>query len=237
MNSRGVRQKSIERDYLDAYLRLTAQQAEVEHFERPDFILTNSSGRWGVEVTEVLQDSGPHGSLVRRDEQERARFLARLAKVYYAAGGRPVLLKLTLPRHPSANFADDLAGRMLAERTVVPEGEQRKCYLRPAVEEQPFYLTALTDEFPAYSRWLSIGDGVGWVRSVESATLNSIIATKAGKLAEYRMSVPRVVLLIVANRLLNSGKFQLSTELQTLDALGFEEVYLLVHPLTVHRLA
>jgi len=237
MNSREVRQKAVEREYLDAFLRLTAQQAEVEHSERPDFILTTASDRWGVEVTEVLQDSGPHGSRVRRDEGERARFLATLATAYYHAGGRPVLLKITLAHNPSVAFANDLVRRMLDERPQVPDGEQRKCYLRPDVEQQPFYLTALTHAFPAYSRWLSIGDGVGWVRSVESATLTSLIATKALKLAEYRLTVPRIDLLIVANRLLNSGKFQLPADFQPLDASGFEHVYLLAHPLAVHRLA
>ena len=220
---------------MKCFLRISGGSAEVDASEHPDFILSGPDGRTGLEVTQVFHRTDDHGSASKREERARARWLKTLARDYYKAGGQPVLVKVALVAQLEKVSMAGLVESILIARQMMATLEQKQ--LTPDVDGGlTVYLTPLPKEFVDYSRWISITDSVGWVHTLQTELLQDTIRSKAAKLASYRLSVARVSLLIVADRLVNSGRFQLASDTSILDACGFEEVNLLTYPESVHRI-
>lgn len=95
----------------------------------------------------------------------------------------------------------------------------------------------LPDNEDRYRHWHCISDAVGRVRPVTPKALEEKILEKAVKLGEYRRAAEHTVLLIVADRLRNSGMFQFEPTDTLLDARGFLEVHLFLYPEHTYRVA
>ncbi len=78
--------------------------------------------------------------------------------------------------------------------------------------------------------WFSVMDRVGWVQFNSQQIIAGAIEAKSKKLSQYQIAIgPDVRLLLVANRIQNSGKLRLSEE-RGFDLHGFKQVYLFPFP-------
>ncbi|CUH89065.1 hypothetical protein PH5382_03010 [Phaeobacter sp. CECT 5382] len=80
----------------------------------------------------------------------------------------------------------------------------------------------------ANSRWSVIQDGVGWISRNEE-NLQREIDKKARKLSIYKEAYSDIRLLVVANRINNSGKLILEERFRP-NLRGFNAVYFLSYP-------
>ena len=97
------------------------------------------------------------------------------------------------------------------------------------------YLTRLPEQLQEYRRWTYVTDQVGWVTTIDKACLERAIAQKAKRLPKYRKHISDVRLLIVSDRLYNSGKAHVTNEIQC-EAHGFTAVYYLSYPEAARRI-
>jgi hypothetical protein len=229
--------KLRERTYLDAFLRLSRRKAKVIETERPDFVLVAGGSRTGVEVTEVLRRDEGAGSTLKRKELNNQRALTALATKYYEAGGRPLQLHLIKGPIPHEPQADAFVRELARVRESMAENEQRRDPFGDREDLGTLHVRALPDSFVRYNRWQFVDDVVGWVETLEPARLTRIIENKSRKLTAYRRGVAAVELLIVAEKLKNSGKWRLPDDFVPLDPRGFDAVHLLLHPDELHRVA
>lgn len=124
MESREDRKKALERMYLESFLSLSGRFADIEPFERPDFLMTGSEGKYGVEVTLFFKDESESGSATKRNESDRTRFLGDLARFYYSAGGKPINVQAILPELPEKKFLPAAAADLSALRETLQPWEQ-----------------------------------------------------------------------------------------------------------------
>ena len=71
------------------------------------------------------------------------------------------------------------------------------------------YVTDLPAEQSKYSRWDFVNDQVGWVKKLTLEDLQKAINIKSEKLTSYLLQYSKVDLLLVCDRLNNSGKLSL----------------------------
>ncbi len=203
----------------------------------PDFLLETGDEIIAVEMTQLYKDEGLRGSPVKAAEGERAKFLRQLASEYYAQGGRPLLVKAMVPGIPDPRAVAALAARLHECRPTVAWDTTEFEAKVGGLEHARFYLRALPDEQARYSRWECITDAVGWVRPLSVELIAERIQEKAEKLQEYLKAADRVMLLLVADRLLNSGKLEFAPTGTRLPTCGFSEVHLLMFPLRTYQVA
>ena len=81
--------------------------------------------------------------------------------------------------------------------------------------------------------WFSVMDRVGWVNRNPMPRITAIVGRKSQELPRYTEATGSDIrLLIVANRIHNSGKLTLE-EQTSLDKKGFQEIYFFSYPETV----
>ena len=228
--------KRLERLYLEHFRGLVHWEFPVEERESPDFLLHTPDGLLGVEVTRLFKDSGPRGSLAKKREERRAAFLRGLAAEYYAKGGRPLYLNLLLDGIPGARIPGDVVDSLRHQRPNRPWATH-DFRMRLHDRDATVFMTALPDECREYARWQCVSDSVGWVRRVDTATLEECIRKKSTRLNEYRKVASCVLLLVVADHLRDSGMLSPQEVRQPMSNFGFSSVYFLSYPSGLYRLA
>ncbi len=84
--------------------------------------------------------------------------------------------------------------------------------------------------------WFCLNDRAGWVDQNPADKIQEAIRVKAARLPAYRQNAgAEVRLLVVANRILNSGKLELN-EPSLIDFFGFSHVYFLSFPESITEL-
>lgn len=233
--------KDSERFYLDEFLIREHRFHLVDaNRERPDFMLADATGNIGMEITQLHRDDAEHGSQARRDEENRDTFLRAAAKRYYQRGGLPIRVQAIQLDRTDLNL-DDFADRLQRARPA-RDMEMADFEMTPGDDPDDlpfakFNVRALPSSLPAYSWWVAVQNNVGWRGALDVQTVQTRIDEKATKLLEYRKAATRCALLLYANATRNSGLLRWPPDAATLDARGFDEVYLYVHPELVHRLA
>lgn len=227
------RTKALERFYVEQFLLLTGRSDSIEESERPDFMLCGSAGREGLEVTYVFKDAATFGSPTKRAERVRTAFLSAAAQDYYNAGGRPLVVRVSISATPSSELRRELVSALLRSQDLPLTVATR---LSDAPDGLTIWATALPDTFPLYRRWLCVNDVVGWIHTLTSRQLAACIADKARALTAYRRAADRVSLLIVADRRFNSGRLQWVETGILVDGSGYDSVHLLIYPEEVHRI-
>jgi hypothetical protein len=162
------------------------------------------------------------------------RALAALARLYYRAGGLPLALKTSSVIPPEGPRAAALVARLVAARAGMETNEELRVCADEDDERDPLHLRALPDSFREYSRWEYLGDAAGQVHTLDPVLVEDVIIRKAKQLPHYRLALRDVQLLIVADRLYNSGRWQVPREFADLSRHGFDAVHLLLHPIEVH---
>lgn len=190
--------------------------------EWPDLLIETATGSFGLEVRKIYADEASKGSPKRAAESSHARLLREVAVLYYKGGAPPARIQFYGQPDDPAILAGDLA-------SMVPSMQvwERK---KVAYDRQRWmYVCRLPDECAEYSRWDMVSDSVGWVGGIDSSVVQRAIQEKATKLARYKLHVERVRLLLVCDRIRNSGK-QLFGNFSGIEEAGFEHIYLFSFP-------
>lgn len=210
-----------------------AVRASISEKDAPDLIVVAEDGEFGLEHTEVFAGAEPRelGSALRRAESRRFERGRSILKECERRTGRSLHIQFSshVYRHePERIFefdrlSDDqvidaisalsLADASVGERFTVNSFDRCKIWTRVAF----------------HSRWEFIQDGVGFVAQSVDAVQRAV-ADKGSKLAKYRSGgLKDVRLLVVANRIRNSGKILLPDG-ACVDRLGFDKVYFFSYP-------
>jgi hypothetical protein len=241
LKSQHERKKLAERSYLETFLKLNNWCHLVDDAirEEPDFLLNGPNEEViGLEIVNLYKNEREHGSLLRMQEGRRNDDLNKIRKSYYASSGKPALVRAILP---DCGLDD----------SCIPAVVKRIRMARPAIsfEQKRFqlqvggglivtlYVTALPDEVGAYDRWLCVNNTTGWRRMVSNEELSAKITKKAQRLEAYSKVAKRTILLIVVERMQDSGMFDYIRGTALLPTQGFSEVHFLMHPFESHRIA
>jgi len=221
--------KVAERIYLDGFLRSTGWDVEsVAETERPDFIVTVNGRRLGVEIRRVFKDGGRRGSMSHRAERERARFLRRAAETYYALDGASINVKV-LSRGAWHHGDPAAFATRLLKATPGHAWEESKIGASHSAADPEAFVTRLPLAAGRHVRWMVIGDSVGWVRSIRWTDIEGIVREKADCLEAYRGRANEVILVLVADRLTESGMLRYVDPAVTGGRHGFTAVYWYEH--------
>jgi hypothetical protein len=218
------KQQEIEYATKASELLNTSWQVEAapDEISWPDLIINDSSFRFGLEVRELYKDEGAKGSAKKAKEKYNKRQVSNLAQVYYENSLVPIKVDLL----GNIDHQTEILRVLTNEIDQLCESDQLR--LEP-YDGCVIYIRKLPEQFQKYSRWNYVSDHVGWVDTLDKSLLERTILKKADNLSKYRAHVPDVRLLIVSNRIYNSGKAQLMNTIKC-DAKGFNAVYYLSYP-------
>lgn len=194
--------------------------------ESPDFIVTEGEQQFGLEVCDIFTGAQVEaGSCMKRKESETQRAVNAMRREYESKRDIPLIVKFVgnmsdknmmavLPALDAMNLSTKAIG--YHDVIEVDEGEAK---LRVHVTRAP------------RADWISVNDRVGWVDHNPIDRIVAEIKKKSEKLSRYREStnLNDIRLLVVANRIMNSGKLSLR-ERPALDTRGFQIVYFLSYP-------
>lgn len=190
--------------------------------ERPDFIITEGTEKFGLEVSEVFAGrTGRSGSIRKLAESENQRAINSLRKKYETSVDTP--LRVQLVGTLSAGNIESILLRLIAEdfpskpiqhHIVIDTDNGLRAHVTKALR----------------SDWFSVNDRVGWVTHAPNNEIANAIKAKSSDLSEYRAAAgDDVRLLLVANRFNNSGKLLLEQP-TAFDLNGFRMVYFFSYP-------
>ena len=193
--------------------------------ECPDFIVTEGTQRFGLELCEIF--TGPQsqaGSGMKKMEAETQRAVDDRRCEYEAITKIPLIVKLVgdvcadnMAAVVPALVAKDLSTRSVGHHDVIEVGDRLRVHVTRA----------------NVANWFSVNDRVGWVDRYPIKTVTDAIKNKSMKLPRYREAAgPDIRLLLVADRICNSGKLMLE-EGAALDVRGFQIVYFFSYPESV----
>lgn len=188
----------------------------------PDLIVRVASGIFGLEVREIYLDETKGGSAKKARETYNRELITDLARTYYECSSIPIKVDVLGKIGQQESFS-----RVLSD-------EASHLSVFDKVRLEPYYgcvayVTRLPEQFQNYRRWTYIDDQVGWIASIDKSPLERVIVQKAKKLVKYSSQISDVRLLIVSNRIYNSGKASLTSEMLC-NANGFTFVYYLSYP-------
>lgn len=195
----------------------------------PDLIVTTASENFGLEVRRIFSDEKKTGgSPKKEDEQNRQEKVKKLADDFYAKSNFTIKVDFL----GNIDQDDKLLNAIIdvAQRLLEFEQERIEAYDNCVV-----YVTKLPDQFGQYKRWTYVSDKVGWVRNIDANFIEKFIIEKAKKLPKYAAKITDVRLLLVSNRINNSGKCRLENNI-VCNTYGFKEVYYLSYPVEAWKL-
>ncbi len=199
--------------------------------EHPDFIVTEGKISFGLEVSELFIGSqGIAGSEMKAMESRTQKTLNDLRREYEAI--QDIQLTVKFVGNDEAMAAENLA-------TVIPALIAQDLVSKPICYQ---FTHDTSGQYPMRSplrvfvtkalrpNWYSVLDRVGFIDRNPQRKIADAIERKAHGLARYRETAGSDIrLLLVANRIQNSGKLLLE-EPTAFDLHGFDAVYLLSFP-------
>jgi hypothetical protein len=188
----------------------------------PDFLVTEGTHQFGLEVAEIFK--GPlkkAGSAMKEMESNVQRSIELLRTEYEAASNIPLSVKFagTLKAETKAKViqalvAEEFGSKPLGHHAVIDVAKGLRVFATRAIRPD----------------WLSVNDCVGWVNANPTTLIADLIQKKSKKLPKYLEAAgPDMRLLIVADRIHNSGKMVLE-ERPSLNLRGFRVVYFYSYP-------
>jgi hypothetical protein len=220
--------KTFERVFVDHAARLLGRSwitGDVDR-EEPDFIVSEGNWQFGLEVTQIFVGAKEvgGGSFAKWTESANQRAMNELRKQYEASTGG-IVLDVQINNLNNADVAP-IVRALIAEDFASKPDFHRFCI-------------DLGDGLIVHARkggrgdWISLGDRVGWVTRDSSSIISERVSQKALKLPAYQAAVGNDVrLLVVADRIMNSGKLDLEGS-HDLELHGFRAVYFCSYPETV----
>ena len=235
------RKKQQERYFVEAAARLLGLRWTLnpDSREKPDFIVTDASSRFGLEVTLVHIDvlaKHRKGSRAKAQESNMAAAIRRCQVAYEKRFPTPITVRLVGHIGPDDQ---DAALRQLDDliRAIDPEkwplGAQRVVEVNADTAGPLKAYVTKGSNIP----WMYVNHTVGFVEQSAAGYLAECIQNKSSHLRCYRSSsgLNDIRLLIVADRTWRSGKLDLP-ERSPFDLNGFSAVYFLSYPETALEL-
>ena len=197
--------------------------------ENPDFIVTEGAEQFGLEVCEIF--TGPQdeiGSHMKRAESETQRAVNALRREYEAKENIPLIVKF-VGDMCDENVAEVLPALDSMNLLTIPFGHQDTIVVDDGKAKLSVYVTRALQ-----ANWFSVNDRAGWVDRNPEDRITKEIEMKSEKLPRYKKctGLDDIRLLVVANRIMNSGKLSLQKH-PALDLRGFQVVYFLSYPESV----
>jgi hypothetical protein len=196
--------------------------------EHPDFIVTDGNKQFGLEITQIfVGPQGSSGSFVKAAETKTQRIINELQRRYETIENIPLIVKFV------GNIEADNMATLIPALLAQDLPSKPLCYS---------FVHDTTIAHPIRSRlrvhvtkglrpnWFSVNDRAGPVDRRPHAIIATAIAKKANDLPRYEDAAGRDVrLLLIADRISNSGKLTLEEDAQ-FDFHGFRAVYLCPYP-------
>jgi len=194
--------------------------------EEPDFLVTEGEHQFGLEVCEIFTGrKNRDGSVKKKAEGETQRMVNAIRCKYEAIENIPLAVKFV--GHLCAeNMAKVVPALVESNLVSEPVG------LRLVIDIDTGLHAGLQIHVTKGFRpnWCSVMDRVGWVDQNPMPRIIAIVEKKLQKLPSYTKAVGSDVrLLIIANRIHNSGRLRLE-ERDLMDKKGFQEIYFFSYP-------
>ena len=212
------------------YVERAAEMLDVswtvgEDREIPDFIVTEGDRQFGLEVSEVfIGHMGRKGSERKAEESIYQETIDRYREMYVTEKDVPLCVRILGP--VTDETMGELLGHLLqhdfesmrpGNQIIVQPSDQFKVYVTRALRNW----------------WFRVDDRVGMVNMNPMPIINARVAMKSRRLTSYQEAAgDDVRLLLVANRIVNSGKLKLVDQ-SAIDTRGFKTVYFLSYPESV----
>lgn len=195
----------------------------------PDLLVTAENGEFGLEVREIYLDETKRGSIKKANENSNLQIIQKLANTYYKSNSHPIKTSLL----GNITHHDRMLCTITSTVPQLSELEQKRI--------EPYggciiYIRRLPDHLGEYKRWDYVSDKVGWVSNVNKEVIDRAISLKAKKLSKYETNLSDIRLLLVSDRIFNSGKAWMADNI-TFDNHGFKIVYYLSYPESVRELS
>lgn len=216
-------QKRRERFFVEEAAKLSGKVWILEEDrEHPDFIVTEGQERFRLEVREIFigaQDQA--GSVIKREESGIHRQIEKLRREYESVTPTTLRVQIVgrlttdnMPTIVPALVAEEFAAKPIGHHVVIDNGRGLRLHVTKSFRPE----------------WFSINHRVGWVDRSPMPIIRDAIEKKSAELEGYRAAAgPDVRLLLVADRIQNSGKLVLE-ETAVLDTKGFQVVYVFPYP-------
>lgn len=196
----------------------------------PDLIVSGVNGKFGLEIRNLFKDEDRVGSELRELESIRSSNLKKLYEAYYEISNIPISLKVLgdIDKKEVSAIA-----KFLKEKAELLSDQNRLDFEVDEFEAK-FYISRIPLSFGKYKRWQSVSDNVGWVSKLEIPLIKNAITVKESKIDKYRSNINDVRLLLVINRVKNSGRAEIPDNILNIDT-SFNEVYLMMYPERIVR--
>lgn len=219
-------QKDRERFFVEEASRLLGRNWLLgPNRERPDFIVTEGTHQFGLEVSEIF--TGPQersGSKMKKSESNTCKMIESFRRKYESAHDIPLTVKL-VGTASASNLATVVAS--LIDRNL----EEERIGHHYVFDTNDGLRVHVTKSFRR--EWYSVDDRVGFVDRSAINQIVDAVSSKAKELPRYQAAAGADVrLLVVADRFLNSGKLILEGR-PHVDRRSFDTVYFFSYPETV----
>jgi hypothetical protein len=195
--------------------------------EHPDFVVTESRLQFGLEVTELFMGpQGRSGSTFKAKESITQRSLNAMQRQYESVTNVPLIVRF-VGNMDSDNLATVIPALMAHDLQSKPIGYRfvhDTTVVHPTRARLRVHITK-----GLRADWCSVNDRVGFVDRNPYGTIAAAIGNKAKELTRYRAASDDIRLLLVADRMNNSGKLMLEKRRQ-FDFHGFSSVYFFPYP-------
>jgi hypothetical protein len=222
--------KNLERHFVEeAAKRLGKLWSLGPDREHPDFIVTEGGEQFGLEVCEIFvgrENRG--GSVDKKGESDTQRRIDAIRHEYEVVENIPLAVKFVgdlcadnMVKVVPALLAKNIVSKAVGHRVVIDIDTGLRSGLRVHVTKG------------LRADWLGVKDRVGWVDYNPMPRITASVGKKSQELSRYNNAAGSDIrLLVVANRIHNSGKLTLEG-LAPLDKRGFQAVYFFSYPESV----
>ena len=192
----------------------------------PDLLINPSKDAFGLEVRDFYVDEDRKGSIVKKGESYRQKLLSDLSVKYYKKKSVPILLDIRGPfdKDSVVEILDYLLSTEFQEGSIMEHDISIKG------NKTTLFVERLNSSFANYSYWKYMNDTIGWVERIKDEDIEKIVKEKSVNIHRYKKNVNNISLLIVANRINNSGKLLLEKRCN-INTYGFNKVFFYMHPL------
>jgi hypothetical protein len=220
-------QKRLERHFAEEAGKLLEKPWTIgPDREHPDFLIREDKHQFGLEVGEIfIGKANNKGSIRKKDEAKTQKMINAARREYESIQNIPLSVK----------FVGDLCHENMAN--VVPKLVELKLELESVGHQA---VISIHTGFRAGLRiyvtkgfrpdWFNVLDRVGFVGFDPTEQIAAMVEKKSKKLLSYRHEAGEDIrLMIVANRIYNSGKLTLK-ERVSFDKKGFQAIYFFSYP-------
>jgi len=215
-------QKARERSFVEEAAKHIGAAWDIEDGERPDFIIVEGAKKFGLEVTQIFTgQQNRSGATMKTGESTRLKRIDALRRAYQATHDVPLWVRFT------GRLSEETLANVTASLVAIDFPSKPQLHEVTLDEGKGLRVQAVKACRPV---WHYTDDSRGWVDRAPQRHIENAIRDKAEKLPQYRSAAGNDVrLLIVADRLQNSGKLTLQGD-AAFDLQGFQKVYFFSRP-------